>query len=304
MNCLVLGGNGFIGSHLVDRLLQEKYSIRVLDKYTERYRIPLKNIEYIYEDMGNRGLLNEVLENIDVVYHLIGTTTPKTSNDDPAFDIQSNVLNTLYLLDSCIQHKIKKFIYISSGGTVYGNSDKLPLAENHILDPISSYGISKLTVEKYLQLYHKLYGIDYAIVRPSNPYGERQNPEGIQGAISVFLGKIFKNENIELWGDGSVVRDFIYIKDLTEGIVRVATRNTESRIFNLGSGKGYSLTDLIKVIAKVTKREINVINKPSRVFDVPAIYLDISRARKELEWSPSTSLEDGIMKTWEFIQTL
>ena len=148
MNCLVLGGNGFIGSHLIDKLLEEKYSVRVLDKHAELYRPPLKHVEYIYEDSGNRGVVNEILRDIDIVFHLVSTTTPKTSNDDTAFDVQSNVLNTLYLLDQCVQHKIKRFIFISSGGTVYGPPDILPIPEDHTLDPISSYGITKLTIEK------------------------------------------------------------------------------------------------------------------------------------------------------------
>jgi UDP-glucose 4-epimerase len=304
MKCLILGGSGFIGSHLVDRLLEDKHSIRIMDKYGERYRSPFKNVEYVYEDIGNRGILTEVLNDIDVVFHLVSTTTPKTSNDDPVFDVQSNIASTLYFLDQCVQQKIKKFIFISSGGAVYGTPDVLPIAENHTLDPISSYGIVKLTIEKYLSLYHRLFGLDYTIIRPSNPYGERQNPEGIQGVISVFLGKIAKNEPIEIWGDGSVVRDFIYIEDLVNGIFAAATKKTNHRIYNLGSAKGYSLNTIVEIMKSVIDKNINVVYKQGRVFDVPAIYLDIERAKKDLQWTPQTSIEAGIIKTWKFIQGL
>jgi UDP-glucose 4-epimerase len=304
MHCLIIGGNGFIGSHLLDKLLEEKYSIRILDKYAERYRSPIKSVEYVYEDFQNRGVLSEVLKDIDIVFHLVSTTTPKTSNDDPAFDVQSNVLGTLNLLDQCIQNQIKKFIFISSGGTVYGTPELLPITENHTLDPISSYGITKLTIEKYLYLYYQLYGLDYTIIRPSNPYGERQNPESIQGAISVFLGKIIQNKQIEIWGDGSVVRDFIYVKDLVDGIYSAAVNNSPNQIFNMGSGEGHSLNAIIDVLRNVTNRDIKVVYKQGRIFDVPSIYLDITKAKKDLKWIPKTPLEIGIRKTWEYIKSL
>jgi UDP-glucose 4-epimerase len=304
MHCLITGGNGFIGSHLLDKLMEEKYSIRIMDKYPERYRSPCKGVEYIYEDFQNRGVLDDMLKDIDIVFHLVNTTTPKTSNDDPAFDVQSNVLGTLDLLDRCIQRHIKKFVFISSGGTVYGTPELLPIAESHTLDPISSYGITKLTIEKYLYLYYRLYGLDYTIIRPSNPYGERQNPESIQGAISVFLGKIFKNEPIEIWGDGSVVRDFIYVKDLVDGIYSAAVNNSSNQIYNIGSGEGHSLNAIIDILRSVIDKDIKVVYKKGRVFDVPAIYLDITKAKKDLKWMPKTPLEVGIRKTWEYIKSL
>ena len=261
-------------------------------------------MEYIYEDSGNRGVVNEILRDIDIVFHLVSTTTPKTSNDDTAFDVQSNVLNTLYLLDQCVQHKIKRFIFISSGGKVYGPPDVLPIPEDHTLDPISSYGITKLTIEKYLNLYHRLYDLNYTIIRPSNPYGERQNPGGIQGAISVFLGKIFKNETIEIWGDGKVVRDFIYVKDLVDGIIAATKIKTQNRIYNIGSGEGHSLNAIVEIMQNIINKQIMVVFKQARVFDVPAIYLDISRAKQDLGWKPKISIEIGITRTWKFIQSL
>jgi UDP-glucose 4-epimerase len=301
---LILGGNGFIGSHLIDRLAKDRHSIRVLDKYAEKYRAPLKNVEYIFEDFQNRGILREALNGVDIVYHLVNTTTPKTSNDDPEFDVQSNVISTLYLLDQCVQQSIKKIIFISSGGAVYGVPDVLPIAENHTLDPISSYGITKLSIEKYLHLYHRLYGMEYTIIRPSNPYGERQNPEGIQGVISIFLGRLFKNEPVEIWGDGHIVRDFIYIKDLVDGIARAAFVQTTNCIFNMGSGVGYSLNDIISIIESVVGKKIQVDHKAGRAFDVPEIYLDITRAQKELDWVPRIEIQEGILRTWKFIQNL
>lgn len=304
MNVLILGGNGFIGSHLTDKLLAEGHAVRVFDKYPERYRQPLPQVDYRFGDFGNRGLLAEALPSIDVVFHLINTSLPKTSNDDPAYDVQSNVIETLFMLEKCVELGVKKVIFISSGGTVYGRPLHLPIAEDGQTDPECSYGITKLTIEKYLALYHHLHGLDYVVIRPSNPYGSRQNPHGIQGAIPVFLGKVAKGEPIEIWGDGSVVRDYLFIDDLVGGICRAAFSEAQDRIFNMGSGTGHSLNDIVASIRAVTGLDVRVNYKPGRSFDVPKIYLDITRALTQLGWEPKTSMNDGILQTWNFIRSL
>jgi UDP-glucose 4-epimerase len=304
MNCLVLGGNGFIGSHLLDKLLAEGHRVRVFDKYEEHYRKPLPDVDYRYGDFGNRGLLMEALKDMDIVFHLISTTLPKTSNDDPAFDVQSNVIETLFLLEQCVTRQIKKIIFISSGGTIYGNPSTLPIPENSPADPECSYGITKLTIEKYLALFNRLYGLEYTILRPSNAYGSRQNPDGIQGAISVFLGKVARGAPIQIWGDGKVVRDYIYIDDLVDAVSKAANIKTSDIIFNIGSGKGVSLKEIIEVINQVTKCDVSVEYLAKRTFDVPEIYLDVTRAHQQLNWTAATPIEDGIKKTWDFIQSL
>jgi UDP-glucose 4-epimerase len=304
LNTLVLGGNGFIGSHLVDKLLLEGHSVRVFDKYEEHYRKPLLNVEYYFGDFGNRGLLAEVLKDIDIVFHLISTTLPKTSNDDPAFDIQSNVVESINLLEKCVDNNIKKIVFVSSGGTVYGAPVNLPVSEDHITNPMCSYGICKITIEKYLTLFNHLYDLNYVILRLSNPYGERQNPLGIQGAIPVFLGKIARNETIEIWGDGEIVRDYVYVTDLVAGIYSASVLSTPSRIFNLGSGIGLSLKNLLEIIREVVGIDLKVRYTNKRSFDVPKIYLDITRAQYELTWRPETTIDVGIKKTWDFIYRL
>lgn len=304
LKTLILGGNGFIGSHLVDKLLAERHSVRVFDKYPERYRQPLLQVDYRFGDFGNRGLLAEALPGIDVVFHLINTSLPKTSNDDPAYDVQSNVIETLFMLEKCVELGVKKIVFISSGGTVYGRPLQLPIAEIGATEPECSYGITKLMIEKYLALYQHLYGLDYVVVRPSNPFGSRQNPQGIQGVIPVFLGKVAKGEHIEIWGDGEVVRDYLYIDDLVDGVYRAAMSDSPERIFNLGSGKGHSLNEIVGSIRAVTGVNFQVNYKPGRSFDVPKIWLDITRANKQLGWEPSISLDDGILRTWEFIRSL
>jgi len=303
-NILILGGNGFIGSHLVDKLLSEHHTVRVFDKYEERYRNPLLGIDYRFGDFGNRGQVSESLCDMDIVFHLISTTLPITSGIDPTFDIRSNVIDTIRLLELCVHKRIKKVVFISSGGTVYGIPQSLPVPEDHPTNPLCSYGIGKLTIEKFLALFDRLHNLDYVIVRPSNPYGERQNPSGIQGVIPVFLNRIARNEGIEIWGDGEIVRDYVFIDDLIEGLYRAAFTETNSKVFNLGSGKGYSLNEILAVIRTVLGCRIVVNYRGMRPFDVPRIFLDITRAQKELFWEPRTPLETGIVKTWEFVRSL
>jgi len=304
MKILVLGGNGFIGSHLVDKLLIEGHSVRVFDKNGEHYRKALHGVDYHLGEFGNRGLLSEALNGIDVVVHLISTTLPKTSNDDPVFDVQSNVVETLFLLEQCVINKIKKIIFASSGGTIYGIPQTVPVSENNPTNPICSYGISKLTIEKYLHLYKRLYDLDFVIIRPSNPFGSRQNPFGIQGVIPVFLGKIIRNEPIQIWGTGSVVRDYIYIEDLVNAFNMAIINNTASPVYNIGSGKGHSLNELLSIMKSVTQRDLSVTYTKARAYDVPEIYLDIDKASKDLNWKPLTSLEQGIRNTWNFVSQL
>lgn len=302
MKTLILGGNGFIGSHLADKLLNEGHAVRVFDRNKELYREPISGVEYVYADFGNRTLLAEALGDIDAVFHLISTTVPKTSNDDPAFDVTSNVVETINLLEKCVERDVKKIVFLSSGGTVYGAPDALPVTEDHPTNPECSYGITKLTIEKYLALFHLLYGLDYVVLRPSNAYGPRQNPLGIQGVIAVFLGRIAEGKPIEIWGDGEIVRDYVFVDDLVDGIYRAAIRTTSSHILNLGSGEGDSLNAIVDVMRRTIGEEVRVVYAAKRTFDVPQIYLDIRRATDELAWQPVTPLDAGIRRTWEFVR--
>jgi len=302
MNVIVFGGCGFIGSHLVDTLLEKGHSVRVFSRSYELYRPPLQKVEYILGDFGNRGLVSSAVKGIDIVYNLISTTVPKTSNEDPVFDVTSNVIETLHLLEACVQEKVDNVVFISSGGTVYGIPEKLPVDEDCQTNPICSYGISKLTIEKYLYLFKKLHGLNYKIIRPSNPYGPRQNPNNIQGAVSVFLGKVLQNVPITIWGDGSISRDFLYIDDLIDGIYRATFDNSEQNIFNFGSSTGCSLTNLVSLIKEVTHTDFEVIYKTHRTFDVPELILDATRAREKLHWRPKVSLPDGLCLTWQALR--
>lgn len=304
MKSLVLGGGGFIGTHLVGRLLEEGHEVRVYDRTPNRFLGTPQGADYIEGDLGNHGLIREALEDVEVVFHLVSTTLPKTSNDDPGYDVRSNLVDTLQLLESCVEAGVRKVVFTSSGGTVYGPPETVPIPEGHPTAPISSYGIVKLAIEKYLALFHHLHGLDYAALRVSNPYGPYQNPAGQQGAISVFLNRIRMGQPITIWGDGSVVRDYLYISDLVDALELAATTDTDSKLFNVGHGEGASLNELIELMDSVVDATPRVEYLPARSLDVPASVLDISLAGTELGWRPHTPLTEGIARTWEWIQSL
>lgn len=303
MRVLITGGNGFIGSHLVDRALGEGWEVRVHDIADERFRSRKKGVDYLLGDFQTEGVPHEMVADVDVVFHLACTTIHQSSNDNPIYDIESNLVETVRLLQRCVEAKVTKFVFLSSGGTVYGIPLELPIKESHPANPICSYGIHKLAIEKYLGMFRHLYGLDYVVLRPSNPYGERQDFRKKQGAVSVFLGNIARNEPITIWGDGEIVRDYFHVEDLAQACVDAATTDVQRRILNIGSGTGTSLNELVSRIEAVLGVRAKVNRNPAsaRPFDVPELRLDISEAKQVLSWKPKVSLDQGILRTWRWV---
>jgi UDP-glucose 4-epimerase len=303
MRILVLGGSGFLGSHIVDKFLAEKHDVTVYDLYPERFRRSPRGIKFVTGDFGNVGALAELIATgFDGVIHCVSTTTPKSSNESPEFDIQSNVIGTLNLLDICVRHGIGKLVFLSSGGTVYGDIGDLEMVdESHAVRPMCSYGVSKLTIEHYLDVYKHLRGLNYVVLRLSNPYGERQSPLRALGALTVFLHRTIKRQIVEVWGDGRVTRDFIYVGDVANAVY-LATINPISGIFNVGTGHGLSLRDILTQISLVVGITPSVTWLASRSFDVPRIVLDAAKLRGATDWRSVTSLKDGIGITADWLQ--
>ena len=296
--CLVLGGRGFIGAHLVDALLARGHFVRCFDRphVAPLGEAHLANPKFeLYEgDLVSEADVTEALAGCEVCFHLVSTTLPKSSNADPVFDVESNVLGTVRLLTHAIKSGLKKIIFVSSGGTVYGVPTALPISETHPTDPVCSYGISKLAIEKYLGLYKQLHGLDYTVLRLANPYGERQRTHASQGAVAVFLGKVLRGELVEIWGDGSVVRDYIHIADVVEALLMALERTSSEHVFNIGAGQGHSLNEVLAAVEKVTGRQATRRYLPGRTFDVPTSVLSIARAEQSLGWSPKVSFEQGL----------
>ena len=293
----MLGGDGFQGSQLCWRLLESGNFVRVLDRASHN-KASLSEaggkLEWIEGDFSDASLLETAIADVDIVFHLICTTLPKTSNDNPTYDVVSNVVPSLTLLDKMRKHAVKKIIFFSSGGTVYGLPETVPIPETHPTNPICAYGIQKCVIEKYLHLYHVLYGLDYAVMRISNPYGFNQRHDKGQGVVAVFLDKMLRGETLEVWGDGSVVRDYIHVSDVVDAAVKLSEYGGQQRIFNIGSGRGLSLRDLIFEMSELLDRKPKINFMPARLLDVPINVLDITRAQQELDWTPKISLREGL----------
>lgn len=306
LNILVLGGNGFIGAHLVDTLVEQGCSVRVLARSNpiQLTNINSKHIQYIRGDFVNESDIAKAMERCDVCFHLISTVLPKTSNLDPIFDLETNLIGSIRLLNHAVKAGVKKIIFLSSGGTIYGTPLYLPIDENHPTNPICSYGIAKLAIEKYLALYNQLYGLDYTILRLSNPFGERQRINSPQGAVAVFLGKAMSKEPIEIWGNGSVVRDYIHISDVISAMLKSITYTGTEHIFNIGSGQGISLNEVLHEIECVTRFEVKRIYTEGRLFDIPTSILSIERAIKELKWIPKVSFTEGLRRMMDWIEEI
>jgi UDP-glucose 4-epimerase len=224
----------------------------------------------------------------------IWLTLPKTSNEDPKFDAISNLAGTIGLLDLAVQYRTKRLIFISSGGTVYGRPSVIPIPESHPLNPLCSYGIIKLAIEKYLRMYHTLYGLKSCSLRLSNLYGEHQRADTGQGAIAVFCYKALSGKPIDIWGDGTVARDFIYVKDSVDAITKAMCSDYSGTEINIGSGQNTTLNQIIASIESFLGREVTRRYLPGRPFDIHEVCLDISYAKLQLGWEPTKSLQDGI----------
>jgi len=301
MKCVVLGGRGFLGSHLALALLRDGHAVRIFDRPHTTSALPLTATEFVDGDFVNREDLAAAVEGCDVVFHLVSTTLPQTSNENPVYDVETNLVGSLQLLDRARACGTRKIIFASSGGTVYGVPQKTPIPENHPTDPLCSYAITKLAIEKYLHLYSHLHGLDYNVLRIANPYGEGQSPLQKQGAIAAFTYQALRGEPIEIWGDGEVVRDYLYVGDVAEAMVRAAGYAGAHRVFNIGAGRGHSLNELLNRLEALLGRTIKRDYLPGRRFDTPVNVLDIGRARAELDWTPRTTLATGMARTVEWI---
>lgn len=301
---LLTGGTGFIGSHIVEALLVQGHQLRVLTSSSSIHPNihPYKGrLELLRGDFGNEQLMREYLSGVDYLIHVAWTTVPKTATENPIYDAQSNLIGGLHLLEAAVTAQVKKVIFISTGGALYGVPQYIPVDEIHPLQPISAYGTSKLSFERYLHFYYNNKGLDYSIFRIANAYGPRQNLTKNQGVIGIWLQRIKQQQPIEIWGNGSIIRDYIYVADVAQLIVQSLTYQGETKIFNVGSGKGYSLNEILTVCQTISHKQSTVQYLEGRAFDVPVNILSIERVQKVLGWSPFTSLEEGVQATWNWL---
>ena len=300
---LVTGGAGFIGSHLVDRLLSLEYKVVVVDNLSTG---KLKNLNpsatFHHLDITHASA-SEVFqrEEPDLVFHLAAQVSVTHSTRDPIKDGEINVLGTLRLLEACRRYGPEKFIYSSTGGALYGDPEANPCDDQHRVEPLSPYGMSKYLGEQYLELYRRLHQLNYVTLRYGNVYGPRQDPHGEAGVVAIFTQAMLEGKQPQIFGDGNQERDFISVDDVIEANILAIDRGN-STAYNIGTGEGTSVNRIFELLQSITKYKWDPEHGPSRPGDVYQISLDSTRAAQELGWHPQVNLEDGLRKTVEYFK--
>lgn len=301
MRILVIGGTGFIGKHL-SKKLAEKHDVQIISR--RKFSLnsnasKVDNISYSLGDIADLDFINDSCKNIDCLINLASTVVPSTSNKNPIYDIQTNLIGAMHTLQAAIKNGISKYMFLSSGGTIYGSNNSLNShSETDPTDPICSYGVVKLCIEKYIHMFNELYGLPYSIIRLSNPYGPEYSIEKPQGVIHHFVSKAINNEKISIWGDGSVERDFIYIDDVVSALCKALEYPKSRSLFNIGSGTSTSVKTIHGIISDISGSPPQITYEPSRPCDVQRSVLNINHAKSELIWEPKIPIVDGIRITY------
>jgi len=298
---LATGGAGFIASNIVDRLIEEGHQVVVVDDLSTGFKANVnaraKFCEMDIRDKGMQALFEE--EKFDYVIHHAAQMDVRRSTKEPEFDADVNILGSLNLILNSRKCGVKKFIYASTGGAVYGEAQYLPADEKHPVNPLCQYGVSKHTVEHYLYLYKSLYGLNYTILRYPNVFGPRQNPKGEAGVNAIFIGLMLEGKRPTIFGDGGQVRDYTYVEDIVEANL-LAFEKGDGEIFNIGTGVGTSVNQVFEMLAKILDFKEKPIYASAREGEIQCIYLSAVKAQKELNWKPKFSFEQGSRKTVEW----
>jgi UDP-glucose 4-epimerase len=302
MRILVTGGAGFIGSNVVDRFVALGHEVTVFDNLSSGRRefVPAA-ARLVVGDLTDAAAVERCVAEFkpEIVDHHAAQIDVRHSVDDPVFDARTNVLGGLSLLQSCTRHGVRKFIYASTGGALYGEGRTLPATEDHPINPESPYGVSKHTLEHYLYLWKLLHRLDYTVLRYPNVFGPRQKPHGEAGVNAIFIGLMLEGKRPRIFGTGDQVRDYLYVADVVEGNV-LALDRASGEMLNLGTGVGTSVNDIVRELNVILGTRIEPIYEPARPGEVQRIYLDASRAAKSLGWKPRTSFRDGLKQTVEW----
>lgn len=306
---LVTGGAGFIGSHIVDGYLKEGYQVVVIDDLSGGKRENLNKKAKFYQMDINDRKVAEIFaeEQFDLVNHHAAQIDLRTSVKKPLLDAKINILGTLNLLENCLKYKVRNFIFISSGGAIYGQPEEIPVDEYYPKNPLSPYAVAKHTMEHYLYYYRQIFALNYLALRYANVYGPRQDPFGEAGVIAIFSQRMLKKDRPTIFGDGEQLRDYIYIDEVID-INMLASQKIESLnkkrasspddlSYNVGIGKGNSVNFLYRVLAEITDFQEKPIYAPGKKGDIRKIYLDSGKAKKELNWQAKLELRDGLKKT-------
>ncbi|HEY6867793.1 MAG TPA: NAD-dependent epimerase/dehydratase family protein [Candidatus Eisenbacteria bacterium] len=299
MRILVTGGAGFIGSNVVDRFVALGHDVSVLDNLSTGQREFVNPRARLYEvDLTDHDAVERCVSDWKpaVVDHHAAQIDVRHSVSDPVFDARTNILGGIELLQSCRRHGVRKLIYSSTGGALYGEGRTLPAPEEHPVNPESPYGASKHTFEHYLFIWKLLHGLDYTVLRYANIYGPRQNPHGEAGVNAIFIGLMLHGKRPRIFGDGEAVRDYVYVEDVVEANVLALDRGGGEMV-NIGTGVGTSVNQIFRELKGILNFDQEPIYEPARPGEVQRIFLDASRAKQVLGWAPKTTFRAGLEKT-------
>lgn len=305
MNVLVTGGAGFIGSHVVEGLIKEGFSLIVVDNLSTGKIENLNPKALFYQqDIEDEEMMERIfmLHKPVYVFHLAAQSSVSISVRNPVEDARTNILGTLVLLQKSVKYGVKKFIFSSTGGAIYGDNVNIPTSEEELPNPISPYGIAKLSVERYLDFFSKEYNLDYVSLRYSNVYGPRQDPYGEAGVVAIFTNKMLRGEKVTVFGDGEYIRDYIYVDDVVKANI-LAMEKGKNMVLNIGTGKGTTVNELFKMLKNIIGYTDEPVHAPPRKGDVRRSVLDCSKAKQILGWEPKVSLEEGLRRTVEYFKT-
>lgn len=303
----VLGGLGFMGSHISRALVRRGERVRIFDRLYASHALVAdieSQVEIVEGDINRAGDVIEAVHDAGTVIHLVHTTVPGSSMADPAFDITSNVAASAAWLARLSETNVRRILYFSSGGTVYGVPRAPLIDEEHPTDPISSYGITKLAVEKYVAMYGALSGVEHRILRPSNVYGEGQRLHIGQGVIGILADRALRGEPVEIWGTGESLRDYLHVEDLVAATLALLDYDGPEHVFNVSSGRGQSVLDIVRIVGEQSGIKPEIVFQPARGFDVPVNVLDPSRLHVATGWRAAVPLEEGVARTIEWIKAL
>jgi len=305
MNILVTGGAGFIASAVVDQYIRKGHKVWVLDNISTGKRTNLNPQAHFKKmDICNKPALSRFFKGkkFNVVNHHAAQIDVRLAVRDPVFDAKVNILGLLNVLDLSRSHKVKKFIFASSGGTIYGECRR-PAREGDPEIPLSPYGVSKLASEKYIQTFGVLFGLHYTIFRYANVYGPRQDPLGEAGVVAIFSNRFLKGKRCDIFGDGKQTRDYVYVEDVAEANT-LALKKGKNRIFNIGSGAETSVLKIYNLMSKICKVKESPIFRPPRPGELSRSVLNASKVRSQMGWKPTTKLSDGLNQTVEYFSDL
>lgn len=304
MKILVTGGAGFIGSWVSDAYIYEGHDVLILDDLSSGRleNVPVK-AEFVKGDIRDRALIDKIMDGFtpDVVNHHAAQIDVRKSVEDPAYDAGVNIIGSLNLLESSVRHGVKKFVFASTGGAIYGEPEDIPADESTPPMPISAYGTSKYAVEKYLEFYRHIYSLDYVALRYANVYGPRQNPHGEAGVVAIFCSRILSGKNCLIFGNGSQTRDYVYVGDVARA--SVLALGAEPGSYNIGTGVETSVNDLVSELGVASGRVFSTEYADARAGEVQRISLDAALAEEVIGWEPRVWLDEGIRSTWEWFRS-